>query len=67
MRSLTTFTTSLKDVFSYSGLAIRIQKATTYKDIVKAFKEAAASKEYDIIGFTDEMVVSTDFVGSTYS
>lgn len=67
MRSLTTFTTSLKDVFSYSGLAIRIEKATTYEDIVKAFKEAAASKEYDIIGFTDEMVVSTDFVGSTYS
>ena len=67
MRSLTTFTTSLKDVFSYSGLAICIEKATTYEDIVKAFKEAAASKEYDIIGFTDEMVVSTDFVGSTYS
>ena len=67
MRSLTTFTTSLKDVFSYSGLAIRIEKATTYEDIVKAFKEAATSKEYDIIGFTDEMVVSTDFVGSTYS
>ena len=82
MRSLATITTSLKDVFSYSGLAfrvptidvsvvdlvVRIEKATTYEDIVKTFKEAAASKEYEgIIGFTDEMVVSTDFVGSTYS
>ena len=82
MRSLATITTSLKDVFSYSGLAfrvptidvsvvdlvVRIEKATTYEDIVKTFKEASASKEYEgIIGFTDEMVVSTDYVGSTYS
>lgn len=49
-------------------LVVRIEKATTYEDIVKTFKEAAASKEYKgIIGFTDEMVVSSDFIGSTYS
>ncbi|KIK09598.1 hypothetical protein K443DRAFT_390888 [Laccaria amethystina LaAM-08-1] len=53
---------------SVVDLVVRIEKATTYEDIVKTFKEAAASKEYEgIIGFTDEMVVSSDFVGSTYS
>lgn len=53
---------------SVVDLVVRTEKATSYEDIVKTFKEAAASKEYQgIIGFTDEMVVSTDFVGSTYS
>lgn len=53
---------------SVVDLVVRLQKGTTYDDICKTFKAAAQSKEYQgIMGYTDEMVVSTDFVSSTFS
>lgn len=54
---------------SVVDLVVRLEKNTTYEEIKVAFKEAAESKsEYKgIMGYTEESVVSTDFIGSEYS
>jgi len=53
---------------SVVDLVVRLETGVTYEDIMKKFKEAANSKEYKgIMGYTDEQVVSTDWIGSTYS
>lgn len=47
---------------SVVDLTCNLERPATYEDIKKAFKEAAASKEWaGIIGYTDEEVVSSDF------
>ena len=53
---------------SVVDLVARIKKDTTYEEIIQTFKEASQSKEYmGIMGFTDDMVVSTDFRGDNHS
>ncbi|KIM41780.1 hypothetical protein M413DRAFT_445009, partial [Hebeloma cylindrosporum] len=53
---------------SVVDLVARIEKGTTYEDIIKTFKAASESKEYKgIMGFTDDMVVSSDFRGDNHS
>lgn len=53
---------------SVVDLVVRLEKGATSDDIVQTFREAANSEEYKgIMGFTDEQVVSTDWIGSTYS
>jgi len=53
---------------SVVDLVARTEKGTTYEDIIQTFKEASQSKEYmGIMGFTDDMVVSTDFRGDNHS
>jgi glyceraldehyde 3-phosphate dehydrogenase len=53
---------------SVIDLVVRLEKKTTYEDITKTLKEAAMSKEYKgIVTVTEDEVVSTDFIGSTYS
>ncbi len=48
---------------SVVDLTVKTEKATTYKDICAALKAAAASGPLkDILGYTDEEVVSTDFI-----
>lgn len=43
-------------------LTVRTEKATTYKDICAAMKEASEGSLKGILGYTDEEVVSSDFI-----
>merc|ERR1711935_1269061 len=53
---------------SVVDLTVRIEKGATMDEIVAAIKEAADSGDMKgIIGWTDEEVVSTDFVGNKTS
>ncbi|KAF9562896.1 glyceraldehyde 3-phosphate dehydrogenase [Agrocybe pediades] len=53
---------------SVVDLVVNLSKETSYEDIVKTMEKASESPEYkDIVGFTDDSVVSTDFIGSNFS
>ncbi|MEH2141025.1 type I glyceraldehyde-3-phosphate dehydrogenase [Nostoc sp.] len=52
---------------SVVDLTFKTAKATSYKEICAAMKEAAAGSLSGILGYTDEEVVSTDFQGDTHS
>ncbi|MEH2157993.1 type I glyceraldehyde-3-phosphate dehydrogenase [Nostoc sp.] len=52
---------------SVVDLTFKTAKATSYKEICVAMKEAAAGSLAGILGYTDEEVVSTDFQGDTHS
>lgn len=43
-------------------LTVRTEKATSYKDICAAMKEASEGSLKGILGYTDEEVVSSDFI-----
>merc|ERR1711904_388994 len=47
---------------SVVDLTCRLQKETTYEDIVAAIKESCAGPMKGVLDWTDEEVVSTDFV-----
>ncbi len=48
---------------SVVDLTVNIAKSATYKDICKVMKEASEGELKGILGYTEEMVVSQDFVG----
>lgn len=50
---------------SVVDLTVRLQKETSYEEIKKAFKQAAEGPLRGILGYTDEPVVSQDFVGDS--
>ena len=51
---------------SVVDLTVRLEKAASYEDIKKAMKDASESDNYKgIIGYTEDLVVSQDFVGDT--
>lgn len=50
---------------SVVDLTVRLAKETTYKEICKAVKEASQTDMNGILGYTEEGVVSSDFVGDT--
>ena len=52
---------------SVVDLTFKTAKATTYKDICAAMKAAAEGSLKGILGYTEEEVVSTDFVGDARS
>jgi len=52
---------------SVVDLTVRIEKAAKYKDIVAAIKDAAAGELKGILGWTEDDVVSSDFIGSQLS
>jgi len=53
---------------SVVDLVVRLEINTTYEDIVKTVKNAANEEQYKgIMGFTDESLVSTDFIGNNHS
>ena len=55
---------------SVVDLTCRLKKPTTYADICKTMKEAAEDEDSPykgIIGYTDEQVVSNDFIGDMRS
>ena len=47
---------------SVVDLTVRTDKTTTYDDICKAMKDASEGALKDILGYTDEPVVSSDFI-----
>ena len=48
---------------SVVDLTVRLAKETTYEEIVKAVKKASEKELNGILGWTDEPVVSSDFIG----
>ena len=52
---------------SVVDLTVRVAKDTSYEEICATIKEASEGSMKGIILYTEEQVVSTDFVGSYYS
>lgn len=51
---------------SVVDLTVRLEKAASYDDIKKVMKDASESENFKgIIGYTEDLVVSQDFVGDT--
>lgn len=50
---------------SVVDLTVRLEKETSYEGIKKAFKEASEGPLKGILGYTEEAVVSQDFVGDS--
>lgn len=48
---------------SVVDLTVNLKKGTTYEEICKVMKEAAEGELKGILGYTDEKVVSSDFLG----
>ena len=48
-------------------LTVRLSKPTDYASICAAMKEAANGSMKGIVGYTDEEVVSSDFIGDLHS
>jgi glyceraldehyde 3-phosphate dehydrogenase len=52
---------------SVVDLTVKLSKSTSYDEINAAMKAASEGQLQGILGYTDEDVVSSDFIGSTYS
>jgi len=52
---------------SVVDLTVRLEKATSYDDICAKMKEMAEGSMKGILGYTDEQVVSNDFIGDERS
>lgn len=52
---------------SVVDLTVRLSKPTTYEAICKAMKAASEDKMKGILHYSEEQLVSTDFISSTYS
>jgi glyceraldehyde 3-phosphate dehydrogenase len=52
---------------SVVDVTCRLKKPTTYDEIKKALKEASEGKLKGILGYTEDQVVSSDFIGDTHS
>jgi len=52
---------------SVVDLTVRISKEASYEDICKCIKDAAEGSMKGILGYTDEDLVSTDFIGDQRS
>ena len=50
---------------SVVDLTCRLEKATTYEDICAAMKKAADGELKGILGYTQDEVVSSDFIGDS--
>ncbi|EGL54548.1 glyceraldehyde-3-phosphate dehydrogenase/erythrose-4-phosphate dehydrogenase [Methylophaga aminisulfidivorans MP] len=58
------FRVPISDV-SVVDLTVELDKDATYEDICAAMKAASTSELKDVLGYTEESVVSTDFRGNT--
>ncbi|TDG36689.1 type I glyceraldehyde-3-phosphate dehydrogenase [Pedobacter changchengzhani] len=52
---------------SVVDLTVRLEKSATYEDIKAAMKEASEGELKGVLGYTDEDVVSTDFIGDDHA
>lgn len=50
---------------SVVDLTCKLEKATTYDEIKAAFKKASENELKGILGYTEDSVVSTDFIGDS--
>ena len=48
---------------SVVDLTVKLESKTSYDDIMDVFKEASKKELNNILGFTDDLVVSQDFIG----
>jgi glyceraldehyde 3-phosphate dehydrogenase len=52
---------------SVVDLTVRLEKETSYEEIKKVFKAAAEGEMKGVLGYTDDAVVSQDFVSDTHT
>ena len=52
---------------SITDISIIVEKPTTAEEINKKFKEASVTTMKGILGYEDRILVSSDFIGSSYS
>ena len=52
---------------SVVDLTVKLSKSTSYEHVNASMKSASEGSLKGILGYTDEDVVSSDFIGSTYS
>lgn len=52
---------------SVVDLTCRLQKSATYEEICEAVRKASQNEMNGILGYTDEMVVSSDFLGDPHT
>lgn len=52
---------------SVVDLTVTLEKGASYEEIMTALKKSADGELQGILGFTDEQVVSSDFIGDTRS
>lgn len=52
---------------SVVDLTVKLTKSTSYEEICRVMKQAAEGPMKGILAYCDEQVVSSDFIGSTYS
>tara|TARA_R110000824_G_scaffold279180_1_gene467366 strand:+ start:1823 stop:2836 length:1014 start_codon:yes stop_codon:yes gene_type:complete len=52
---------------SVVDLTVRLKKASSYEDIKSLMKHASENELKDILGYTEDMVVSQDFIGDKRS
>ena len=50
---------------SVVDLTVKLSKETTYDEVMKTFKSASENKLKGILGYTEELVVSQDFIGDS--
>ena len=52
---------------SVVDLTVKLNKETTYDEIKKVVKAAAEGKLKGVLGYTEDAVVSSDFLGDSHS
>lgn len=52
---------------SVVDLTVRLEKETSYEEIKKVFKEASEGKMKGVLGYTEDAVVSQDFVSDSHT
>lgn len=50
---------------SVVDLTVKLEKAASYEDIKAAMKNASENEMAGVLGYTEDLVVSQDFVGDT--
>lgn len=52
---------------SVVDLTCRLQRSTTYEEICEVLRRASQNEMYGVLGYTDEMNVSSDFIGDSHT
>jgi glyceraldehyde 3-phosphate dehydrogenase len=60
------FRVPVSDV-SVVDLTVRLEKPATYEDIKNAMKEASEGYLKGVLGYTEDQVVSSDFIGDEHA